>query len=172
MTDPEGATPSEPEPELTGRISITPWWHIGVAAVAGALVGRIVVLVVTSLTGAAPSLPWTLVLLLWLLVLTVAELARSTRRRVHVERRWVAAHRGIRLLAIGKAAALTGGFVAGALVAFGLGFVDRLHIPALAWRAGLAGLGAVAGVLVAVAGRALQRACHVPEDDPPAPAAR
>lgn len=170
MTDRGGDSPSDPEPELTPTIIVTGWRHIGVAAVVGALVGRTVVLVVTSVTGVPPTLPWTLVAVIWLLVLAVAELARSTRRRVHLERRWVAAHRGVRLLAMGKTAALTGAAGAGALLGFAVGFLGQLHVPLSALRVVLGVVGAVGCALLTLAGRALQRACHIPDDDPPEPA--
>lgn len=165
---------TESDPEERPRITVTAWHRLGLAALVGALLARTGVLLFIRVVGSPPTLPWGIVVIVWLLTLTVAELARSTRRRIHRDQRWIAAARGIRLLAIGKAAAWTGAVGAGAMVVHALGFVGQLDVPFVdvgdtlshvsARRALVAALTALGCVLLAVAGRILQRACHIPTD--------
>ena len=161
--DPEDPEPDEPA-EPAGTIRITSWATIWIAAVLGGLTGWIVTRMATLLRGVPPELPWTLVLLLWVIAGAVAVLAWSTYRRVHTERRWIAASRGIRLLVLGKTATIVGGYGVGFLVVFGALFLDRIQVATSAWRVVL-GVGGALGCLAMVfAGRALQRACHLPDE--------
>ncbi len=155
---------SEPDPERRPRITITPWHRLGLATLVGGLISRTGVLALTRWVGSPPTLPWSIAVIVWLLTLTVAELARSTRRRIHRDSRWIAASRGMRLLAIGKAAGWTGAVGLGVMVVYALGFVGHLDVPLSARRALIGAVAAVGCGLLAVAGRALQQACRIPGD--------
>lgn len=162
--DPEDREePPPPDPE--GTIEVTPWPAIGLMAVFGGVAGWITVRAVEAIRDVPPYLPGTLVVVLWAIAAAIAILARVTRVKVHVERRWVASRFGLALLALGKSATVLGALGCDFLLVFAALFLDRVAVPVSAWRVGLGLLGAIGCAVAVVAGRALERACHVPEDD-------
>lgn len=167
--DPEDGRDDPPPPEPDGTIEVTSWTAVAVMVVFGALGGWITVRAVEAVRGVPPQLPGTLVAVLWAIAAAVAVVARLTHVRVHVEHRWVAARFGIGLLALGKSATVLGALGAGFLVVFAALFVDRIMVPVSAWRVLLGAVGAAGCVVAVFAGRALERACHIPDDpdDPP-----
>lgn len=151
------------------HIAPVPWGVLGAIAAVGGFAAFATTRVVELVTGTAPELPWSLPVALAVAAGGVAVLAWTTHRRVHVEGRWVAAQRGIRLLALGRTAVLAGAFVAGFGLVFASMFAARSVVEVSLVRT-VVGAGLVfAGAGLVFAGRALERACHIPDDgtDPP-----
>lgn len=166
--DPEDGH-EEPPPDPEGTIEVTPWPVVGIIGLFGGIAGWITVRAFEAVRDVPPQLPGTLVVVLWAIAVAIAVVARLTHVRVHVEHRWVASRFGLGLLALGKSATVLGASGCGFLVVFAALFVDRIMVPVSAWRVVLGLLGAAGCALAVVAGRALERACHIPDDsdDPP-----
>lgn len=152
-----------------GRLQVTSATAIVVQAAVGVIAGLVVFRAVEAVTGAPPTVPVTMPLLLAVTAVVVIVLARHTWRRVHRDHVWVEASRGIRLLALGKAAvalgAVLGGFQLGTLTLL----ITRLTVEVNGQRALVSGAGAVICAVLVVAGLALQRACRLPDGDARAP---
>ncbi len=134
---------------------------IGFAA--GWLFGRLV----KASTGALPSVPWVLAIVLAVmavLLLMGARVASGWIRERRYDRR-VDALVVARLLALGKAGSIFGAVVAGAYAGLGGVALNQLSGTIARDRALLAGVVALAGVAVAVAGFRLELACRVPPPD-------
>jgi hypothetical protein len=142
---------------------------IGLAAVpAGWLLGRIV----QAATGALPSVPWVLAIVLAAMAVLLLFGARVARGWIE-ERRYdsrVDALVVARLLALGKAASVFGAVVAGVYLGIAGVVLNQLSGTAARDRALLAAAVALTSIAVAVAGMRLELACRVPpEDDEDAP---
>lgn len=164
----------EPDPSVPpgdGGIAPVRWSVLGLIAAAGGVVALALTLLTELATGTPPQVPWTLPAALALAAGGVAVLAWTTQRRVHVERRWMAASRGIRLLALGRTAVLVGAFAAGFGLVFAALFVSRAAVPVSLVRTLVGAALVVVGIALVVAGRALERACHIPDDDSAPPRA-
>ncbi|HEX6233958.1 MAG TPA: DUF3180 domain-containing protein [Jiangellaceae bacterium] len=137
---------------------------VGLAGLpAGWLFGRLV----KASTGALPSVPWVLVIVLVVMAVLLLLGARVARGWID-ERRYdtrVDALVVARLLALGKAASVFGAIVAG--VYFGIAgvAVNQLSGTVARDRALLAVAVALASIAVAVAGFRLELACRVPPDE-------
>jgi 4-hydroxybenzoate polyprenyltransferase len=130
-------------------------------------VGWSVARVIDSVSGTLPPIPWILPLLLLFLAVLLFLGAYAVRGWVEERRydRRLNALRIARLSALGKAAAVFGGFVVGAYLGIGLLALGSLAVPAGRNRSVLAALVIVAGVVIVVAALRLERACLVPPDE-------
>jgi hypothetical protein len=137
---------------------------IGLAAVpAGWLLGRIV----QAATGALPSVPWVLAIVLVAMAVLLLIGARVARGWIE-ERRYdsrVDALVVARLLALGKAASVFGAVVAGVYLGIGGVVLNQLSGTAARDRALLAAAVALTSTAVAAAGMRLEFACRVPPED-------
>lgn len=130
---------------------------------AGWLFGRLV----KALTGALPSVPWVLVIVLVVMAVLLLLGARVARGWID-ERRYdtrVDALVVARLLALGKAASVFGAIVAGVYVGIAGVVLNQLSGTVARDRALLAVAVALASIAVAVAGFRLELACRVPPDE-------
>lgn len=137
---------------------------VGLAAIpAGWLFGRLV----QVSTGALPSVPWVLAIVLVVMAVLLLLAARVARGWIHERRydRRVDALVVARLLALGKAGSVFGVVVAGVYAGIGGVALDQLSGTTARDRALLAAVVAIAGVAVAVASFRLELACRVPPDD-------
>jgi ABC-type Fe3+-siderophore transport system permease subunit len=156
---------SSPPPR--GSIQLTPLRALVVGALFGAVGGLLVVVLAGAFSLDAPQVPWTAPIGLVLTTALVAILAYNTHQRIHVRRERMQPERAVAFLVLGKASALAGAVVAGGYLAFALMFVGRFDAEAPRERVIRSLVAVVAGVLLAVAGLLLERACKVPglDDD-------
>jgi len=151
----------DPEPG-DGRIQPVRWQVLALIALVGGVASFLLVrLTELARGGIPPELPWTLPMVLAIAAGGVGVLAATTHRRVHVERRWIAAQRGIRLLALGRTAVLAGAFAAGFGLVFAALFVAKAAVTVSLVRTLVGAAVLVVGIGLVVAGRALERACHI-----------
>jgi hypothetical protein len=137
------------------------WGVIGL--VAGWLVHRII----DNGTGTAPLVSWAQPLALALVAAILGGTAYSTRRSIQMQTGRLRPHHFVNRLVLARACAYVGCLVGGAYLGYALSWlgVDSDLAGQRAVRSAFAG---VAGILVAVAGLLLERACRVPpEDDEP-----
>lgn len=163
---------SEPEhgpgpPPLT----LTPWRML----VTAFLVGGVLVWFVTDLIGRSgatpPGVPPAAPLLLALAAIVVAVLGRRMRQRVHVERRRVNAFEAVRLLVLGKSAALGGAVLVGGYLAYALIHLPRFEAAAPRERVIWSLVAVVSSFGLVLAGLFLERACKRPDDEDEDPSA-
>ena len=148
-----------------GSIKITPPRALAVAALFGALAGWLIVAAANSFDLVAPQVPWTAPVGLFLIAALVGVIAYSTYQRIHVRRQRIEPQRAVAFLVLGKASALAGALVAGGYLSYALMFITRLDAVAPRDRVIKSAVAAVAGVVLAIAGLLLERACRVPKSD-------
>jgi ABC-type Fe3+-siderophore transport system permease subunit len=148
-----------------GSIKITPPRALAVAALFGALAGWLVVAATNSFDLVAPQVPWTAPVGVFLIAALVGVIAYSTHQRIHVRRQRIEPQRAVAFLVLGKASALAGALVAGGYLTYALMFITRLDAVAPRDRVIKSAVAAVAGVVLAIAGLLLERACRVPKSD-------
>jgi hypothetical protein len=148
-----------------GSIKITPPRALAVAALFGALAGWLVVAAANSFDLVAPQVPWTAPVGLFLIAALVGVIAYTTHQRIHVRRQRIEPQRAVAFLVLGKASALAGALVAGGYLSYALMFITRLDAVAPRDRVIKSAVAAVAGVVLAIAGLLLERACRVPKSD-------
>ena len=148
-----------------GSIKITPPRALAVAALFGALAGWLVVAATNSFDLVAPQVPWTAPVGVFLIAALVGVIAYSTHQRIHVRRQRIEPQRAVAFLVLGKASALAGALVAGGYLTYALMFITRLDAVAPRDRVIKSAVTAVAGVVLAIAGLLLERACRVPKTD-------
>lgn len=129
----------------------------------GALAGWLVVVAANALGLLPPQVPWTAPGAVAIIAALVGVLAYSTWQRIQVRRERMDAQRAVAYLVLGKASALAGAMVAGGYLLFALLFVSRWEADAPRDRVIRAGIAAVAGVAMMIAGLRLERACRVPK---------
>lgn len=141
------------------------------AGLVGVVVGLLYAIVVTRRDGVPPTLTAVGVLSLGFVVLALAVAARYMsrvgRQTGPVDRRTgpVDPHIAVRILALGRAGAVVGAAVAGIYLGIGTQRVTSGLTAGAGGRQLLyAGLGAVAGLAVMVAGLVVERACRRPDD--------
>ena len=148
-----------------GSIKITPPRALAVAALFGALAGWLVVAAANSFDLVAPQVPWTAPVGLFLIAALVGVIAYTTHQRIHVRRQRIEPQRAVAFLVLGKASALAGALVAGGYLTYALMFITRLDAVAPRDRVIKSAVAAGAGVVLAIAGLLLERACRVPKTD-------
>lgn len=133
------------------------------AALAGLVVGWFGGTLLERTQGAAPTVPWTSVLVLLFAAAALGWTAWGTWRTIHRQRRWLEPHQAVNRLVLAKASSLVGALVAGVYVGYGALFLDDMSAPLPQERVIRSGLVAVAAGLVLVTGLLLERACRVPK---------
>ena len=134
------------------------------AGLVGVVIGLLYAIVVDRRDGVPPTLTATGVVSLGFVVLALAVAARYMSR-VAREVAPVDPHIAVRILVLGRAGAVVGAVVAGIYVGIGIERVTSGLIAGAGGRQLLyAGLGAVAGLAVMVAGLVVERACRRPDD--------
>jgi hypothetical protein len=150
-----------------GSIRLTPPRALLVAALFGAAGGWLVVVVSNAFGLIAPQVPWSAPIGVVLITALVGGLAYSTHQRLQVRRERIVPERAVAFLVLGKASALAGAVVAGGYLLFALMFVSRIDAEAPRERVIRSAVAVVAGIVLAIAGMLLERACKVPglDDD-------
>lgn len=115
-------------------------------------------------SGLDPSLSWPAAGVIFFLTAFVAIAALRTRQAQRAQVR-VPAHRAVNLLVMGKACARVGAAVAGGYVGFALGYLRRSG-SVQSGQLVLVALTCLAGLMLMLAGLALERACEIPPDEP------
>jgi hypothetical protein len=146
-----------------GVVRPTSWRVLLAAAAVGGVFGWFGGALLEESTGAAPTVPWTSVVVMVFAAAVLGATAWSTWRTIHRQRRWIEPHQAVNRLLLAKASALVGALMAGAYGGFGARFLDDLSAPLPQQRVLRAGLFVVAAVLVVVAALLLERACRVPK---------
>ncbi|NLT29782.1 MAG: DUF3180 domain-containing protein [Propionibacterium sp.] len=156
---------SEPEHPEPPRLALTSWRML----ITAALVGGVLVWFVTDLigrTGATPPVvPPAAPLLLGLAAVVVAVFGWRMRQRVHVQRVRVNAFEAVRLLVLGKSAALGGAVVLGGYLAYALVHLPRWEAAAPRERVIWSFVAVITSLGLVAAGLFLERACKRPDDD-------
>jgi hypothetical protein len=159
-----------------GRVRPTAWRVLLAVAAVGLVGGWFGGTLLEESAGAAPTVPWTSVVVMVFAAAVLGATAWSTWRTIHRQRRWIEPHQAVNRLLLAKASALVGALMAGAYAGFGARFLDDLSAPLPQERVLRAGLFVASAVLVVVAALLLERACRVPggpdeepgEEDEPA----
>ena len=129
----------------------------------GGAVGWSGVAILESTGGVAPRAPWSAAAGLAFFAALLLAGAWYMYDRVHRKRDSVDPLLAVRLLVLAKASSLVGALVGGAYVGFALHFVSEYGTSSGRDRVVLGLLAAGAGLLVAVGGLLLERACKVPK---------
>ena len=156
--EPDGRPPS------AGRVALTPWPLPVALLVIGGCVGWTTATLLDSSSRSVPTATWWMVATWLVFAGALAFGARTTRERVRTRR--IEPLLAVRLMVLGKSAALVGPACGG--FALGLG-VWRISVTAdrLTQSGTLAMLAVgVALILVGIAGMALEWACRVPGGGP------
>lgn len=142
---------------------------IGLVFLGGAI-GWSGVAIIEATGGTAPRAPWSAAAGLAFFAALLFAGAWYMYDRLQRKQRSVEPLLAVRLLVLAKASALVGALVGGAYVGFALHFVAEYGTSSGRDRVVLGLLAAGAGLLVAVGGLLLERACKVPKgpDDPAA----
>ncbi len=148
-----------------GSLSPTPLGALFGTFALGLVLGWGLHRVAEELWGAAPLVSWTQVLAIFLAAGVLGGTAWVTWRHVHVHRRWLEPHRAVNRLVLAKASALVGALVSGGYAGYALSWLG-LQAELAEQRVVRSLLAALAGLLVALAAVALERACRVRNDDP------
>lgn len=113
--------------------------------------------------GSAAIVTWAQPLALLLVAAILGVTAWSTWRTVHVRHERLEPHQAVNRLVLARACAYVGALVGGGYLGYAvswLGDKDQLA-DQRAWRSGL---GALAGIAIAVTALLLERACRVPSE--------
>lgn len=159
------APPTPPEedpdpPEPSGRIRLTGPGPVVCCGLLGLVIGWAVRPVCLRAGWVVPGVSWPAITAVYFAAAVVAGAAYLTWRTLHRDRRRLPAHQAVNRLVLGKASAVVGAAVAGGYLGYAIAHVgiDSPTVTAQMVRSGLAALG---GVLVLLAGLALERACRV-----------
>ncbi|CAN5310453.1 hypothetical protein BH09ACT10_BH09ACT10_27240 [soil metagenome] len=131
----------------------------------GLVVGRFARTVFEHRDGVAPVVGWASTTGLLVGAVILGSLAWSTHQTLQNKKQSIAAHRGVRLLALAKASAVVGALFAGAYGGYALAFIDAFDTSMGRERVLRSAAAGVAGLLVMIAALLLERACQVPGDD-------
>lgn len=115
----------------------------------------------------APTVGWTPVLGLLLVVAILAAVAWSTYRDLHRRMRRIEPHRAVNRLVLAKACALAGAMVAGGYFGYALSWWGVSEAALARERMVQSLVAGAAGVLIVVCALLLERACRVRRDDDP-----
>lgn len=155
--------PSRPERTVPPMRTLRPATLV-LAGLVGVVVGLLYAIVVSRRDGVPPTLTAVAVISLGFVVLALAVAARYMSRIARQTAR-VDPLVAVRILVLGRAGAVVGAVVAGIYVGMG---IERVTSGLTAGAGGrqllYAGLGAVAGLAVMVAGLVVERACRRPDD--------
>lgn len=163
-----GAKPSAGGP----RLQVTSGRTMALSFGAGALLGWLIISGMEIVGVTVPVPPWTLISLLGLLGLVGVVWSRALRRRVKAEPSEVSSEEGVLALTLGKTMVIIGLLFAGGHLVLALTYLNRLDAPLPRERVIGGALTMAAGLLTAVGGWLLERACIVESDnqEPPSSA--
>lgn len=164
---PPDEEPEQPPEQPAGHVRATGAGSLVAFGLVGLVLGWLLRPVAIRLDGVAPTVGWTPVLALLLVVAILAAVAWSTYRDVHRRRRRLEPHRAVNRLVLAKACALAGAMVGGGYLGYALswwGVVDSALERQRVVQSLVAG---VAGVLIVASALLLERACRVRRDDDP-----
>ena len=145
-----------------GRLRRTPPRALVMAALFGAVVGWGVVTTADLLGLTPPLVPWLTPAALWVAAIVIGCLAWALHRRLRVRRLRIDPSQAVTYLALAKASALAGAFVAGGYLAFGIMFVGRWQAESPRERVIRSGVAVLAAVALMIGGLLMERACEVP----------
>ncbi|MGD7788770.1 DUF3180 domain-containing protein [Propionibacteriaceae bacterium Y1700] len=164
------ASPASPPPPGTGTVRLTSWRVLAGGFVISAALAWLLVRVAGAFDVIPPTVPWTTPAVLTLLLIFVAVTAHLTHRRIHRDRRRIEPSRAVSLLVLGKATSIAGAVIGGFSLVYGLMFLNRFDAATPRERVINSLASVVACIGLIFAGRALEKACRLPEDeDEPSP---
>ena len=131
----------------------------------GLVVGRLVPPLIVRADATVPTVSWAAAVTLLLVAGTVGVFAWNTWQTLHRKHERMTADWGIKMLALGKSAAVAGALVAGAYAGYALAYVHEMSSPLGKERFVHGAAAAIAAALLLVAGLLLERACQLPQDD-------
>lgn len=156
-----------PQPEGepgSGRLRRTPARALLMAALFGAVVGWVVVTSANLMGLTPPLVPWLTPAALWLAAIVIGFLAWALHRRLRVRRLRIDPSQAVTYLALAKASALAGAFVAGGYLAFGAMFLSRWQADSPRERVIGSAVSVVAAIALMIGGLLMERSCEVPTD--------
>lgn len=151
-------------------VSLTPWRTVAAAGLGGLAFGWALFFGLDRLSLPLPVPPWLGAGAVTVVAAVIGWTARRTRRTVR-RHEPIAPTAAVAQLALGKTALLGGAALAGAYLGVALHSSSFLDAELPRARAIGATASAVASVLLAIAGRRLERACEVPPAPPDEPSA-
>ncbi len=157
-------------PSQPPTVSLTTWRTVAVVALGGLAVGWALYFALDRLTLPLPVPPLLGAGAITLVAVLVGWQAYRTRRTVR-RREPMAPTAAVARLALGKSALLAGSALAGGYAGVALHAAGFLEAQLPRERAFGAAVTAVTAVILAVAGRRLERACEIPPPPPDDPAA-
>lgn len=166
MRDSVEPPPPDPEPQRPeGHLSPLGPGPLAAAAVLGLVLGWLWHPVAERLTGTAPTLSWTQPAVLFFVAAILGAVAWTTWRAVHVRRERLEPHQAVNRLVLARACILVGALVGGAYAGYAVSWLgSRAELAdERIWRSVAC---VVAGALIVVTGKLLERACRVPNQDP------
>jgi Protein of unknown function (DUF3180) len=146
--------------EPQGTLRPTPPGAIVAWGIAGLVGGWLLHPLAERASGTAPLIAWTQPAALLLVAVTVGVTAWHTWRAVQVRHEPLEPHRAVNRLALGRAAALVGAFVAGGYLGYAVSWIGS-EAELAGQRIVRALVAALCGVLIVVGGLLLERACRV-----------
>ncbi|MFT8394805.1 DUF3180 domain-containing protein [Propionibacterium sp.] len=149
-------------PERPGTLRPTTAVSVAVAAAVGALLGGALLIAVDRAGSVAPLTPWLLVVLLALGAVLTWWWARAMARTVAQRPEDIDPQRAVAALACAKVAILAGAVLVGFHIVYVLTFIGHLNFPLPRARVIWGSATIVVAVLLACAGRALEKACISP----------
>ncbi len=163
LTTPGSSEAGSPPDPPSGQIAATGPRPLVVAGVLGLVLGWGMRPLTLQLGYAEPRVALLSVALLLFAAAIVGATALLTRRTVRRDRFALAHHQAVNRVALGKACALVGAFLAGGYLGYAvaqLGVAD----PGASTRLWHAGLAVLAATLLCLAALQLEQACRVPDD--------
>jgi hypothetical protein len=154
-----------PMPDSPQGVQPTRIRALVLAAVVGAGVTFLMMLLVSAYALTMPDVPWTTPMLMFAGAVAATVLARFTYLRNHVVRQLQDPVRAVATLAIAKALLIGGALLTGGYLAFALFSVGHLDAPLPKQRLVIGLVTTVASITLVVAGWALERACRTPKSD-------
>lgn len=166
VRDPVEQEPPDAEPPPPGgQLSPLGPGPIAGSAVLGLVLGWLWHPVAERVTGTAPTLSWTQPAVLFFVAAILGAVAWLTWRAVHVRGERLEPHQAVNRLVLARACILVGALVGGAYAGYAVSWLgSRAELAdERIWRSAAC---VVAGGLIVVTGKLLERACRVPNRDP------
>ncbi len=155
----------EPEPpEPAGHVRLTGPGPLVCCGLAGLAIGWAIRPVCLRAGWVVPQVSWLAIVAVFFVAAVVAGAAYLTWRTLHRDRGRLPAHQAVNRLVLGKASAVVGAAVAGGYLGYAIAHVG-IDSPSAAGQVVRSALAALGGVLVLLAGLALERACRVRDAD-------
>lgn len=143
----------------TSTLTLTVWGAVGLIA------GRGLPVAVDVFHGTTPRVGWAPAWTMLIGAAIVGAIAWKTWQALHKRHQRMTSDHGIKMLALGKAAAIVGVLFAAGYAGFALAFIGEWQVPLGRERVIHGGAAAVTGLLLMAAGLLLERACKIRGDD-------